>query len=240
MKKIFLPTLVAIIYTVVMALGWLINPYDYGTLKNVIYMIPILFGLSVFSILIVAKSKIKSKPNILKPNRLLLVFVIIIGYLLVCNFLAYQEAMVLTPFRDLSLLLLATMLVGIGEEFTYRGYIFNALEKYNNTRKALLYSSILFGLLHSVNVIAGVSLTAAVIQVILTTAVGYAFGALYLRTGRNLILIAVLHGLYDFLVFHFTHLKDLNGSTINTTLTVPLILILWIMSAGYIKKNYSK
>ena len=60
MKK---PIILSLIYTSVMALGWVLNPYEYGKIDNVIFMIPFLIALAVFSLLFI-------KGNYLKPVKI--------------------------------------------------------------------------------------------------------------------------------------------------------------------------
>ncbi len=104
-------------------------------------------------------------------------------------------------------------------------------------KKALLYSSILFGLLHSVNFLAGPTIAQTIVQVILTTAMGYVFGVIYLKTQRDLLLVMALHGLYDFLVFNFEYLKDINNSSRTIILAIPILVILWVYNYIKMKKQ---
>lgn len=105
-----------------------------------------------------------------------------------------------TDFGLLAAVFVGTMLVGLGEEAAYRGLVLNGLGQVVRTPVAVLVSSVLFGLLHSVNVLADVPVASMVVQVILTTFVGLALGWIYIFSNRNLVLVAVLHGLWDFAV----------------------------------------
>lgn len=89
-----------------------------------------------------------------------------------------------------------TLLVGIGEETTYRGLVLNGLGARVSVTWAIVLSSILFGLLHAANVIVSTG-TATAVQVVLTTCVGLLFGYVYVASGGNLWLVIVLHWLYD-------------------------------------------
>lgn len=235
-KFVRMPIAVAVMYTTVMALGWYINPYEYGAIKNVIYMIPILFTLSIASLYLLRTQKIPIITKITRLPKLFWLYVALIIYLIFSNILVFNDASQFGRLSDVSLLLVSTLLVGIAEEFTYRGYILNRLEKSIGLKKALFYSSVLFGLLHSVNFIAGPSVIATLVQVVLTTAIGYVFGVMYLKTGRNLLLVALVHGVYDFLVFNMSHLAEINNSDKKALLTIPALLFLWIYSVKISKK----
>lgn len=62
---------------------------------------------------------------------------------------------------------------------------------------AVVFSSILFGLLHAVNVMVQ-PFDATVIQVVGTSVVGLFSGWAYVLSGGNLVLVVVLHWLWDF------------------------------------------
>lgn len=231
---------VPIIYTLTMAIAWLLNPHPYGELDNVLFIIPFLILLSMFSISLVLKNKIMLFRQPLKFTIVLGVFIIMLIYLLLSNFLAYLDGDRFGSLQDTLLLLFATLLVGIAEEFTFRGYLLNGLAKQVGLRKAVVFSSIMFGLMHSVNFLAGPSIAATIFQVVLTTVVGYAFAIIYIKTNFNLILVAILHGLYDFLLFNFSHLVKINESTRNTVFIFPLIILIWIVSLKAAKNIYTR
>jgi membrane protease YdiL (CAAX protease family) len=227
---------ISIGYTLVMGLGWIINPHPYGEIENVIYMIPILILLSLAALYLIKKSKISLSSKKPSKSLVLWLFVGIIIYLIFNNVMVFTDGGQSGPGHKIALLFIATMLVGIAEEGFYRGYILNTIEKKIGIKKALLYSSLLFGLMHSVNFLAGPTLTQTIVQVLITSAVGYVFGVIYLSTRRDLLLIMFLHGIYDFLVFNQTYLAEINNSSATTLLTIPLLMIVWIISIKYFKK----
>lgn len=229
--------LISIGYTLVMGLGWIINPNPYGEIENVIFMIPVLILLSLAALYLVKKSKISISSKKPSKSLVLWLFVGIIIYLIFNNVTIFTDGGQSGPWHKISLLFIATMLVGIAEEGVYRGYILNTIKKKIGVKKALLYSSLLFGLMHSVNFLAGPTLTQTIVQVLLTSTVGYVFGVIYLSTRRDLLLIMFLHGIYDFLVFNQTYLTDINNSSATTLLTIPLLMIVWIISISYFKKS---
>lgn len=219
-----------------MGFGWAINPHPYGNIENVLFMTPVLILLSLMAVFLIRKSKIQLSSKKPSKSLVLWLFVGIIIYLIFSNAVVLIEGGQSGPGSKIALLFVATMLVGIAEEGVYRGYILNSIEKKIGLRKALLYSSLLFGLMHSVNFLAGPSIAQTIIQVLLTSAVGYVFGVIYLSSNRDLILLMFLHGIYDFLVFNFTYLADINKSERTTILMIPLLVLTWITSIVYIKR----
>jgi membrane protease YdiL (CAAX protease family) len=88
-------------------------------------------------------------------------------------------------------------LVAFGEEMIFRAFLINSLAGALGNLKArcvlaLVGSSLLFGLVHYDWALAGI---------IETFIAGLIFGAVYLRTGRNLWVPIIVHGLIDTLKF---------------------------------------
>lgn len=105
---------------------------------------------------------------------------------------------------------LASIAVGITEEFTFRGLIFGGfLQKFGNTKKdiilAAFLSGLLFGVMHVLSSILNGEVTnmASVATAILKTAQTGAFGIvlafIYYKT-RNIFAVAAMHALDDFLL----------------------------------------
>lgn len=93
-----------------------------------------------------------------------------------------------------------TLLVGIAEEMTFRRILFVGLFKEMDFRRALLFSSIVFSLLHSVNVFAGLPFSQMLTQLVTTFLAGLFYGLMYHYT-RNIRLLIVGHWLWDYLLF---------------------------------------
>ena len=91
------------------------------------------------------------------------------------------------------------MAVAFVEESVCRGLMLRALELKGLWRAALL-TSVLFGLTHLLNILAGKSLVDASAQVFYTMALGFAFAALALTT-RVIWPLVALHGSIDFASF---------------------------------------
>ena len=99
------------------------------------------------------------------------------------------------------ILFLTYLLVGLFEEFLLRGIVLNILlDKYNNSKKniwfAVVFSSLLFGVAHFMNLSTGASFFGVLMQVISATAMGIYLAAIYVRTG-NIWYNALIHGLWD-------------------------------------------
>lgn len=100
------------------------------------------------------------------------------------------------------LLLLAPVLlfvVGPAEEYLFRGVVQSYLTEAFSTRWAVVWTAVLFTLVHVPNALL-VLPSALVVSVPVWLAVGLAFGWLYEATG-TLVVPALVHGLYDVAVF---------------------------------------
>jgi len=102
------------------------------------------------------------------------------------------------------MLAVTSLLVGIAEELLIRGVLINGLLDYygkvtaSSIRKAVILSSVIFGSLHLFNVFNGVTILSAVIQTINAVGLGVIFGAVYIRTSKNLWPCIILHAVWDF------------------------------------------
>jgi len=101
----------------------------------------------------------------------------------------------LPPFTTLYLATIGSMIAGICEEFTWRGYILTRLEKITGkTVMAILIQATLFGLYHGFT-----------INAIYTTIFGIITGTIYAKT-RRLIPIMMGHWLNNTIGFTITYL----------------------------------
>ncbi len=100
--------------------------------------------------------------------------------------------------RLLPWILLGTLLVGFAEELVTRGILVVGFRQAGWSQLAVwLGSSILFGLLHAINVLFGQSGKTTIIQIVLAFVAGTAFFVTLISTG-TLLVGMVLHALWDF------------------------------------------
>lgn len=143
-------------------------------------------------------------------------------------------------------LLLYCTFIGIGEEFLCRGFLQNEfIERFGDSKKhillSILFSSLIFGLMHISNVLTGQSLFETIMQVLQATSIGILFGSIYYKS-KNIWSVIFLHGIYDFSIM----LSDINvikscdyaytsKSIIIYSLFVSLVIILYyVFNALYV------
>lgn len=92
--------------------------------------------------------------------------------------------------------------IGLAEELTFRGVIQNVLadafgrDSRRGVWRTVCLSGLVFGLVHLVNILSGVSPLGAVMQALAAAAIGVYLGAVYARCG-NIWVLVLLHGAND-------------------------------------------
>lgn len=122
--------------------------------------------------------------------------------------------------RSIINLAIFCFLIGVYEEFLCRGWLLNEfLERYGKDNKSIFLciciSGIIFGLLHSINVLSGeISSVDVIVQVISAAASGIGFGTIYYKT-KNIWSVIFLHAFWDF------SLMLSETSTVSSVMMVP-------------------
>ena len=182
-----------------------ITYYKYGTelLLEIIYAALVLIVMLLFKNSYVFTDK---KKKFLKSVSYGFPMLIIAGISLIGS-LSSLDGFNLGNFINLFLL---TIFIGIAEEFLCRGWLQNEfIERYGDNKKhiilSILFSSLIFGLIHFSNMLAGQDLLTTIVQVIQATSAGLLLGSIYYKT-KNIWAVIFLHGVYDFCLM----LGDLN------------------------------
>lgn len=129
--------------------------------------------------------------------------IIIVYGLLLAVGLSDMPGKTIIPTAELVCVIFRWILIGVAEEGLFRGVvqelftdIFGA-----KTRKGVILSivctSVVFGLNHFQNLLAGVSLSGVLIQFATATAMGLMFGAIAYRSGRSIVPLMLIHTLID-------------------------------------------
>ena len=120
------------------------------------------------------------------------------------DYSSYQEAM--TPWRLLGWIVISWTTAGFGEEIIWRGFFMKQIARLFDEQKesswviGLVLSSIGFGLAHFHQGLGGM---------LGTGFVGLVYGIFYLRSGRNLWVPIIAHGLTGSISFILLYLSQL-------------------------------
>jgi len=118
---------------------------------------------------------------------------------------------------------IGTAFVGIGEELMYRGLVVVSFRGSMSEIHVWLWSSVAFGLLHSINVLLGQSLGATIQQVVVTFVIGSGLYVARRATGW-IIAPMFLHLLWDYSAFTQGDGRSAQG-------TIQLLLIVVVIVA---------
>ncbi|MDO4804136.1 MAG: type II CAAX endopeptidase family protein [Lachnospiraceae bacterium] len=130
----------------------------------------------------------------------------------------------------------AAFSAGCLEEVIFRGGVLNTMlrgrKKQGDAIKALVISSVIFGLVHLANLSSGANAARTVIQVFTASGIGFVNGVIYLVSG-NLLLVIILHTIHDIIALSFTGVTEAGVITAGVTWDIWLDLLLCVALAVY-------
>lgn len=143
-------------------------------------------------------------------------------------FLGLALVLGLPPASTLMFVALNTALVGLSEEWMFRGVLFQGLRSRFAIWPSIILSCVLFGSVHVLNVFVTGELGEAALQATTAAASGLLFVALLIRTGSIWVPI-IYHALWDFCTFTISSGVDkAGGDPVNggVMYLVPVALVL--------------
>lgn len=169
-----------------------------------------LFALFIFLLLIKNKHQnifLESHEKLWKSLLLGLPLIIVSIYSLIKNIIELDG--IISPVA-LAGLIIYTILIGLFEEFLFRGWFQKSLiKKFGKDRKHIILSivitSVVFGLIHMTNIFSGQPLATTILQTISAIAIGITLGAIYFRS-NNIFSVAMIHSFWDFSIL----IKEVN------------------------------
>ncbi len=143
---------------------------------------------------------------------------------LVCLYkLVFSPALRFSPAESVCFVI-SMLCVGFLEELIFRGFLFRAIER-ENLARAIIISSVTFGIGHIVNLLNGQDLPETIGQIIFAVFVGFALVILF-RKGKSLVPCIVFHGVFNALSV------IANDEALNSALGGPVPAALIIVAAG--------
>ena len=124
---------------------------------------------------------------------------------------------------ETSLYILSMLCVGFIEEVIFRGFLFKAL-CIENLKRAILISSITFGVGHVVNLLNGAEVFLTVLQMCYATAIGFLFTIIFYK-GKSLFPCIIVHS-----IFNALSVFAVEGSHVFNIVTA---IVLSAISIGY-------
>lgn len=113
-----------------------------------------------------------------------------------------EQQITYKAFPEIAAFVIFVFLVGLAEEFFYRGMIADCIyERFGKSVPGVILSVILggifFGMAHITNILSGQSVERTIVQVVATSMLGILLTAIYIRH-KNIFAVAILHGVLDF------------------------------------------
>lgn len=119
--------------------------------------------------------------------------------------------------------ILSMICVGFLEEVIFRGLLFKAICK-SNLKRAILISSITFGIGHIVNLLNGADVLPTLLQICYATAIGFLFTIIFYK-GKSLLPCIITHSIINSL-----SIFSVQGSQ---TFNIAIAAALCVVSVGY-------
>jgi len=153
--------------------------------------------------------------------------------LAVANILEWPQA---TTFNNPLVCLILAMSPGFAEEIIFRAIPLCNWMRLDNTQKGILtsvlFSAAVFGLVHSINIFAGATMSMTVFQVFYAFCLGIMLAAVFLRTGSIWPTI-ILHTFIDFTAFLTMDMNNMGVLTHELEIT-PVFWFIVVASLGLV------
>lgn len=223
---------IAVLYAAVFLAAGVVSGVDYDELSesssNVLGFVVVPVGLGIAAVLAVSWrwgwwQALFHEPRLEQPRWAraipVLWMLVIVTTLIVAPWGDWGAGLVL-------LILAGTLLVGFGEEIVFRGYVLVGARSRFSEAGAWFISTLLFALLHGLNIVTGQALGATVQQIVFAFVFGTAL--YFIRRVTGLLVVGmVLHGLWDFATFvgHGPG-DDENGVPVSHLISMPFLYVL--------------
>lgn len=223
MKKVFEKN-ESLIVILMIILYVVLNSYCINSFGNTSYITTIVNTLISLFILILIKVSDRSKyyglANI-KDKKKYLYFLplFIIGTVNVWNGFKIDNTL-----NDILFYILTMINVGFIEEIIFRGFLFKMIEK-ESIKKAIIISSLTFGIGHIVNLLNGEELIPTLFQICYAVSLGYLFVTIFVKS-KSLMPQILTH-------IFINSLAIFNNPSNISAYAIPMILIMLSLSYSY-------
>lgn len=205
--------------------GGLLSPYQYTDPHFVIYYfgteLQVVAYLLLITLLFLPADRIGLRRPQLASVRYLLPFVlwllVVLGAWLTVR-MSVPTA-VTAHAVDPWLILRTTLVVGVTEEWVFRGIVFAVLARWLGLRRGAYAALAAFGCFHLMNIVIGMPVAGALAQTVLAFMSGSILLLAAIAT-RSLWIPMIGHGLYDFFVFDIARMVQASGGSSVASLVV--------------------
>ena len=192
--------LLSAVYIGIMGVGMTLSYRGFGIAYSnpgiVVSLFPFEIVMTLMSVIVYLKHYRRTSFGRLHPTPS---FVIYAAFLLVIASISIYEGSLFEEREILFFVIGTNLLVGISEELMFRGIVLHGFLVERTKLESVLLSSLLFSLLHSVNVLAGFSPADMSIQLVNTFIFGVFASLMAIDIGTILPLMAI-HAIWDTIV----------------------------------------
>ena len=184
--------------------------------------------LSLIIILFIIKNKLSKYYGLTKikePKK----FLYFIPLIIIISMNLWTGININNHYIEIIFFIINMIFVGFLEEIIFRGFLFKMMEK-ENINKALIISSLTFGIGHILNLLNGAHLIPTLIQICYSTSIGYLFAIIF-QKGKSLLPCIITHSLVNALsIFNIEN-------NVTTYITPIFLLLITISYSIYINKH---
>ena len=215
----------ALIIIYVVANSYLVQSFGYTSLQSVIFN-TILSILIIVLIVSIKRVKYYGLTKAKNPKK----FLYFIPLMIISLFNLRNGIHINNTTSEIIYHILTMINIGFLEEIILRGFLFKMMEK-DNLKRAIIVSSVTFGLGHIVNLLNGADLVPTLLQICYAIAVGYMLVMVFYKS-KSLIPCIIFHG-----VFNSLSIFSLGNSTI---LSSVILMVACLGYGIYISKSIKK
>lgn len=209
-NELFFCILLIIVYVVSNSYG----VQNFGVTDYRVTLINAIFSLILISLIIILKrTKYYGLCRVNNPKK----FLYFIPLYLIATVNIWPGISINNSNLEITFYILTMINVGFIEEIIFRGFLFKAIEK-DNVNKAIIISTVTFGIGHIINLINGADFIPTLIQIIYAIALGFLFVIIFYKS-KSLIPSILTHSLINSL--------SIFGVKSNSSLyIIPMFLII--------------
>lgn len=148
--------------------------------------------------------------------------------------LAGAAGLGLPPMGTMAIVFVNCLFVGFSEEVMFRGILFRGALSRMRVVPAVIFTSILFGLIHTLNTFATGQPAVAMAQAVAAFMSGVLYNAIRVRT-QSIYPMMIVHALWNFSLFMIVHASGAADETVEITpsnLLLPSLMILPLFCYG--------
>ena len=194
---------------------------------------------------------LRKRLNILKPHGKSIIYGIKRGIpIFVVSLISLLGSLIGISGEELNIpnlisLIILAITIGMAEEFFFRGFIQEEIvEVYGKTRKqviiSIIISGVIFGLVHLSNVLSNQDVITTIMQVLQASSLGILLGSIYFIT-KNIWTVVFLHSFYDFsiLLGEVNSYKDcINNPEVSSIMLLFIVIGTVVYSIIYLVGAY--